>query len=392
MTLDYFYGQSGELFSYFRIPKALFQDCRFRQLSTDARTLYGILLDRMSLSAKNGWLDEQGRVYIIYTVREVQESLCCAEHKAVKLFRELEDIDLIERKRRGLGRPSLIYVKDFSSGLPKAQVQNCPNSNSGAAESAILVQPKPQANKTDKNKTEWNDPDPIYSGGIREQLEDYFYQALEVDLLLRLCPDDEDTIYQIVDLLVDTCSTKRKMLRIAGDDKPAEVVRSRLKKLNADHIRFVLDSLAESTAPVRNMKQYLLAMLYNAPTTMNLYLNKQNIAPSVENYEILYRGNLPEGKRSVPQAELLEQLYQKFNFARPTDYHGHSLSVSDVIMLNQDGKISAHYVDSIGFKELPGFLDKKPERTSVLQTLKEKCDAPECNPTVCRKARNAHEL
>ena len=201
MMLDYFYGQSGELFSYFRIPKALFQDHRFRQLSTDARTLYGILLDRMSLSAKNGWLDEQGRVYIIYTVREVQESLCCAEHKAVKLLRELEDIDLIERKRRGLGRPSLIYVKDFSSGLPKAQVQNCPNSNSGAAESAILEQPKPQANKTDKNKTEWNDPDPICSGGIREQLEDYFYQVLEVDLLLRLCPDDEDSIYQIVDML-----------------------------------------------------------------------------------------------------------------------------------------------------------------------------------------------
>ena len=277
MNYNYFYGQSGELFSYFRIPKALFQDHRFRQLSTDARTLYGILLDRMSLSAKNGWLDEQGRVYIIYTVREVQESLCCAEHKAVKLFRELEGIDLIERKRRGLGRPSLIYVKDFSSGLPKAQVQNCPNSNSGAAESATLEQLKPQANNTDKNKTEWNDPDPIYSGGIREQLEDYFYQSLEVELLLRLCPDDEDTIYQIVDLLVDTCSTKRKMLRIAGDDKPTEVVRSRLKKLNADHIRFVLGSLAENTAPVRNMKQYLLAMLYNAPTTMNLYYqNKTN--------------------------------------------------------------------------------------------------------------------
>ena len=224
MTLDYFYGQSGELFSYFRIPKALFQDSRFRQLSTDARTLYGILLDRMSLSVKNGWLDEQGRVYIIYTGREVQESLCCAEHKAVKLFRELEQLDLIERKRRGLGRPSLIYVKDFSSGLPKAQVQNCPNSNSGAAESTILEQPKPQANKTDKNKTEWNDPDPIYSGGIREQLEDYFCQALEIDLLLRLCPDDEDTIYQIVDMLVDTCSTKRKMLRIAGDDKPTEQI------------------------------------------------------------------------------------------------------------------------------------------------------------------------
>ena len=136
---------------------------------------------------------------------------------------------------------------------------------------------KPQANKTDKNKTEWNDPDPIYSGGIRELLEDYFYQALEVDLLLRLCPDDEDTIYQIVDLLVDTCATNRKLLRIAEDDKPAEVVRSRFMKLNADHIRFVLKCLAENSSPIRNMKQYLLASLYNAPTTMQLsYQNQTN--------------------------------------------------------------------------------------------------------------------
>ena len=94
-----------------------------------------------------------------------------------------------------------------------------------------------------------NKPDPIHSEDIREQLEDYFYQALEVELLLRLFPDDEDTICQIVDLLVDTCATKRRMLRIAGDDKPAEVVRSRLKKLNADHIRFVLNSLAENATP-----------------------------------------------------------------------------------------------------------------------------------------------
>ena len=277
MMLDYFYGQSGDLFSYFRIPKALFQDSRFRQLSTDARTLYGILLDRMSLSAKNGWLDEQGRVYVIYTVREVQESLCCAEHKAVKLFRELEQADLIERKRRGLGRPSLIFVKNFSTEVSKMHPLNCANSNSGAVQNAVQEQPKPQCNKTDKNKTERNKPDPIHSGNIREQLEDYFYQALEVELLFRLHPDDEDTIYQIVDLLVDTCSTKRKMLRIAGDDKPAEVVRSRLKKLNADHIRFVLGCLSETTVPVRNMKQYLLASLYNAPTTMSLYYqNKTN--------------------------------------------------------------------------------------------------------------------
>ena len=111
----------------------------------------------------------------------------------------------------------------------------------------------------------------------RELLEEYFSRFLEMDLLLRLYPDDEDTLYQIVNLLVDTCATNRKLLRIAGDDKPAEVVRSRFMKLNADHIRFVLKCLAENSSPIRNMKQYLLASLYNAPTTIQLsYQNQTN--------------------------------------------------------------------------------------------------------------------
>ena len=79
---DYFYGQSGEMFSYFRVPKILFRDIRFKDLSTDAKTLYGILLDRMGLSVKNGWLDEQGRVYIIFPVQEVMDALGCADNKS----------------------------------------------------------------------------------------------------------------------------------------------------------------------------------------------------------------------------------------------------------------------------------------------------------------------
>ena len=111
----------------------------------------------------------------------------------------------------------------------------------------------------------------------RELLEEYFSHSIEIDLLLRLYPDDEDILYQIVNLLVDTCATNRKLLHIAGDDKPAEVVRSRFMKLNADHIRFVLKCLAENSSPIRNMKQYLLASLYNAPTTMQLsYQNQTN--------------------------------------------------------------------------------------------------------------------
>ena len=199
MTLDYFYGQTGELFSFYRIPKALFQEQRFQSLSTDAKTLYGILLDRMSLSAKNGWLDEQNRVFIIFTIEDVKRSLCCADNKATKLLRELEEFGLIERKRRGLGRPSLVYVKNFSADSSKTRFQNRENHESGGFKSASQDPAKPRCNKTDKNNTEMNETYPFNSeetDGMsqREQLEKYFSQSLEVELLLRLCPDDEDIL------------------------------------------------------------------------------------------------------------------------------------------------------------------------------------------------------
>ena len=230
---DYFYGQSGEMFSYFRVPKILFRDIKFKDLSTDAKTLYGILLDRMGLSVKNGWLDEQGRVYIIFPVQEVMDALGCADNKATKLFRELEKFGLIERKRRGLGKPNLIYVKNFAD----PRFRNREKNGSGAADSAQQETAKSRGNKTEWNKTEGSEPDPFSSDAEdesdeRTRLEAYFMQSLEVDLLLRACPDEEDTIHQIVNLLVDTCSSKRRMLRVAGDDKPAEVVRSRFMKLN----------------------------------------------------------------------------------------------------------------------------------------------------------------
>ena len=282
MTLDYFYGQAGKLFSFYRIPKALFQEQRFQNLSTDAKTLYGILLDRMSLSVKNEWFDKQGRVFIIFTIEDVKRTLRCADNKATKLLRELENFGLIERKRRGLGKPSLVYVKNFSSDLSNERVQNRENHESGSPKNACQDPPKSRCNKNKKSKTERNNTNPILSDELekmknRKLLEEYFSRSLEIDLLLRLYPDDEDALYQIVNLLVDTCATNRKLLHIAGDDKPTEVVRSRFMKLNADHSRFVLKCLAENSSPIRNMKQYLLASLYNAPTTMQLsYQNQTN--------------------------------------------------------------------------------------------------------------------
>ena len=282
MTLDYFYGQAGELFSFFRIPKALFQEQRFQDLSTDAKTLYGILLDRMSLSVKNEWFDKKGRVFIIFTIEDVKRTLRCADNKATRLLRELEKFGLIERKRRGQGKPCLVYVKNFSSESSKESVKNRDNDDSCGSKIACQDPVKSRGIKKKENKTEMNNTNLILSDESekmknRELLEEYFSHSLEIDLLLRLYPDDEDTLYQIVNLLVDTCATNRKLLHIAGDDKPAEVVRSRFMKLNADHIRFVLKCLAENSNPIRNMKQYLLASLYNAPTTMQLsYQNQTN--------------------------------------------------------------------------------------------------------------------
>ena len=118
MQYEYFYGAQAEQFSFYRIPKALFTEPNFRELSTDAKVLYGILLDRMSLSLKNQWLDAQNKVYIIFTVEEVMDALNCANQKATRLMVELEkQAGLIERKRQGLGRPNLIYVKNFAATI-----------------------------------------------------------------------------------------------------------------------------------------------------------------------------------------------------------------------------------------------------------------------------------
>lgn len=120
---DYFYGQQAELFSFYRVPKVLFTDEKFSNISSDAKLLYGIMLDRMNLSAKNGWVDELGRVYIIFTIEEVKGALGCAEKKAVKLLHELENkCGLIERKRIGLGKPNYIYVKNFVDNSVERQL------------------------------------------------------------------------------------------------------------------------------------------------------------------------------------------------------------------------------------------------------------------------------
>ena len=116
LKLPYFYGHEAEQYSFYRIPKQLISDSRFRNVSTDAKLLYGLMLERMGLSMKNGWLDEQGRVYIFFVLDEIQDLLQCGHEKAVKLLAELDSekgIGLIERIKQGQGKPTIIYVKQF---------------------------------------------------------------------------------------------------------------------------------------------------------------------------------------------------------------------------------------------------------------------------------------
>lgn len=118
LSLPYYYGHEAEQYAFYRIPKLLMTDERFKGLSSDAKLLYGMMLDRMSLSIKNGWVDEENRVYIYFPNQTVTEFLNCGNEKAVKLMSELDSrkgIGLIERVRQGQGKPSIIYVKNFAA-------------------------------------------------------------------------------------------------------------------------------------------------------------------------------------------------------------------------------------------------------------------------------------
>ena len=283
---DYFYGAESEQFSFYRIPKVLFTEERFKAISAEAKVLYGLLLDRMSLSAKNGWQDKENRVYIIFTIEDIMEAMGCADQKAGKLLYELESkCGLIERKRQGLGKPNLIYVKNFVTPL-ESHFLNRENHGSGEVKITDQEPLKSRSNNTENNNTDFNDTDsfPFTSfredhgretkrsdANQREQYREIISENISYGILLQDYPLDRDILTEILELMVDTVCTTRSTVRISGDDKPAEVVKSQFLKLDSEHIRFVMDGLKDNTTRIRNMRQYLLATLYNAPLTIGNY-------------------------------------------------------------------------------------------------------------------------
>lgn len=168
MEFNYFYGNEQEQYIFVQVPLLLIKDEYFKKLSSDAKLLYSLLLNRTKLSVKNNWHDEKGRVYIIYTINEIKEDLNCASQKACGLLDELEKIGLIEKKRQGLNKANLIYVKDYTTVLKyKKDVtkadkkRNFENQNSGILKIKIQELRKSKSIKNYTNKKDINNIDVV---------------------------------------------------------------------------------------------------------------------------------------------------------------------------------------------------------------------------------------
>ena len=329
IQFDYFRGMEAEQYSFYRVPKVLFTAECFKSLSCEAKVLYGLMLDRMSLSIKNRWFDEEDRVYIIFTVEEIAVLLNCGTQKAVKLMKELDDnqgIGLIEKKRLGLGKPNVIYVKNFilkekcspeqrgkapenlgntqnsenhnsrivkttNQELPESQFKNDENHTSRIVEITTQEVPNSQSNNTDINNTDFNETDfneidSIQSylspsaGEVRPVGEDVIermetYRALiqeNIDYECFLDRREKEDVDELIELMVEILMMPdESVVRIGGADKPVSVVKSRFLKLTYSHIEYVLFSLHRNTSKVANIRAYLLTTLYNSSMTMNHY-------------------------------------------------------------------------------------------------------------------------
>ena len=315
MKFDYYYGSQADQFSFIRIPRMLLTEETFSSLTLQSKMLYSVLLDRMSLSMKNGWFDEENRVYIIYQISEIQSDLGFSKRKAMDYLAELETFGLVQKKKRGFGLPSIIYVKSFlirkdysrsiesgtsagkqifsrstdfrtSDGV-KCTSKGAETDTSEVTKSTPLVVPEsaPLNNKTNTNNiyqshTKSNhilsadgdamrcDPSPE---DIIKAYEKIIKDNIEYDVLLQANKFDEELIQGIFELILETVVSQSETLLIASEKYPAALVKSKFLKLNYMHIDYVLSCMRGNTTKVKIIKKYLLATLFNAPTTIEGY-------------------------------------------------------------------------------------------------------------------------
>ena len=336
MQFDYYYGIEAEQFSFYRVPRLLIKDERFRNLSSDAKLLYGLMLDRMSLSMKNGWLDEENRAYIIYTLDNVMEDLGCAKATCVKIMKELDSdngIGLIEKKRRGLGKPDIIYVKNFatigeaeeetpanadvstevqdlnlkssksytsrSSEIELQEVQDLEHqkftmqtSRGSEIELAEVHKADPiytNYNQTNQSYIDMSYTNPINQSGNESKAEKRIDLMDDVNAYIELIKDNIEyehhmkyddwqnkALYEeLFEVICEVVCVKRTTIRIAGEDYPYELVKSKFLKLNSGHLEYVIGCMHDTNTKITNIKAYMVTALYNAPSTINHYYQQE---------------------------------------------------------------------------------------------------------------------
>ena len=271
IQFKYFYGTEADTFTFYRIPKLLVTHSYFDNVSNDAKMLYGLMLDRMSLSAKNGWFDEENRVFIKFSIKDAMKLLKIGKNKAIKLFAELDTVDgvgLIERRNQGQGKPAVIYVKSFMSEVL--------NSNRFENETTSGSDIKPlEVSKANNNKNKYNKTlNELDSNPIDSELKGYellIRKNLEIDALIERDPYERELYEGIYELVLETVLFQGESMVIASSRYPLDLIRSKFMKLNIHHVEYVVESLRSTTSKVKNIKKYMLTMLFNAPTTISSY-------------------------------------------------------------------------------------------------------------------------
>ena len=338
LELDFYYGRESEQFTFYRLPKALITDERFKGVSNNAKLLYGLMLDRMSLSKRRGWLDEDNKVFIKYSLNNIEEDLNVSRKTAGNILKELDGIGLIEMVQQN-GVANIIYVKNFVSesrerseksrvskdkckmvtGEDLSPVENMHQCNDDTGEEFTPVEKVHQCNdytsedmapvqnlhqrNFDVGTSGKNGPVPgenLHPNNIEsnnnliknnpislsyQQMDpmdeasaymELIRENIEYDIMMsnKNWSDAEmyDELYQII---CDVVCVPRKTIRIAGEEYPYSLVKSKFLKLNSSHLQYVISCMQNNTTKVANIKAYLITALYNAPNTISHYYNAE---------------------------------------------------------------------------------------------------------------------
>ncbi|MFR7819403.1 replication initiator protein A [Candidatus Pseudoruminococcus sp.] len=314
---DFFYGNEAEQYQFYRVPQALFTNEKFSKISCESKLLYGFLLDRCGLSRKSKWYDEDGKLYVFFKQEEAIEKLNIGKNKAVKIFDELEQTGLIVRKKQGQGKPTKIYVCNFTKELAdmsgdqtsaentKEEVQTPENRESEISVSSENNQTEVQTPENGKsklsktgsqyiyslNQTEMNQTNPsIYQQRETKQTsekdrwtddeitecEEFIKMNIDYDNLLHegVSPN---TLDMIVDIMLEAYNPQNDFIKIQGQSVSRTIALRQYEKLDSDHIRYILDSITEEARrkKIKNLRPYLKTCLYNAPHSIDMHYDNE---------------------------------------------------------------------------------------------------------------------